>query len=80
MPSLFPVDGPHDREHAASPLLTTADLRDWVRDRIQLSDNQEAQLFKAIESVVASQRQLVEESKQDAIRAMAEGFAEKMAR
>ena len=80
MPSLFPADGPQDAEHPTSPLLTTADLRDWVRDGIQLSDDQEARLFKAIESVVASQRQLVEESKQDAIRAMAEGFAEKMAR
>ncbi len=64
----------------SAPLSTTADLRDWVRERIDLSHDQEAQLFRAIENVVASQRQLVEESKQDAIRAMAEGFAEKMTR
>ena len=43
-------------------------------------EQQEAQLFRAIETVVASQRQLVEESKHEAIRAMSEGFAEKMAR
>ncbi len=64
----------------SAPLSTTAALRDWVRERIDLSHDQEAQLFRAIENVVASQRQLVEESKQDAIRAMAEGFAEKMTR
>jgi diguanylate cyclase (GGDEF)-like protein len=47
---------------------------------MQLDESQEAQLFRAIETVVASQRQLVEESKHEAIRAMSEGFADKMAR
>ena len=51
-----------------------------MRERLSLDEQQEAQLFRAIETVVASQRQLLEESKHEAIRAMSEGFAEKMAR
>lgn len=59
---------------------TAADLRAWVRERLGLDATREAQLFQAVESVVASQRQLIEESKHEAIRALSEGFAEKMAR
>jgi diguanylate cyclase (GGDEF)-like protein len=59
---------------------TVADLRQWIRDQLGLHDDQELQLFHAIEGVVAGQRQLVEESKHEAIRALSEGFAEKMAR
>ena len=59
---------------------STSDLRQWVRERLGLDADREAQLFAAIDSVVASQRQLVEESKHDAIRALTEGFAEKMSR
>ena len=61
-------------------LRTTADLRQWVRDRLRLAPDVEAELFHAIESVVTGQRQLIEESKHDAIRALSEGFAEKMSR
>jgi len=81
MAQLQPSD---DRPEAGSDTpespRTVADLRDWVRDHVQLDEHREARLFGAIESVVASQRLLVEESKQDAIRAMSEGFAEKLAR
>ena len=77
---IFPSGDRDVRTQASSPMETTADLRDWVSQRIHLNETEEAQLFKAIETVVASQRQLVEESKQDAISAMAAGFAEKMAR
>ncbi|HEX6973467.1 MAG TPA: GGDEF domain-containing protein [Vicinamibacterales bacterium] len=59
---------------------TTADLRDWVHDRLGLDPAREAALLKAVDSVVASQRQLIEESKHEAIRALSEGFAEKMGR
>src|SRR3954469_8435976 len=78
MAQLFPAD---DREApaAASPR-SAADLRAWVRERLSLDEAQETQLFKAIETVVAGQRQLIEESKHEAIRAMPEGCAEKMAR
>ena len=59
---------------------TTSDLREWVRRRLALADEAETQLFHAIESVVANQRQLFEESKHEAIRALSEGFAEKMSK
>jgi diguanylate cyclase (GGDEF)-like protein len=59
---------------------TTADLRHWVRERLSLGADAEQALFHAIESVVSNQRQLIEESKHEAIRALSEGFAEKMAR
>ena len=59
---------------------TASDLRDWIRDEFPLSDEQEVRLVVAIDRVLASQRQLVEESKQDAIRALSEGFAEKLSR
>lgn len=59
---------------------SVADLREWVRQRLGLDPDKETQLFSAIENVVANQRQLIEESKHDAIRALSEGFAEKMSR
>ncbi|CAN5467775.1 hypothetical protein BH23ACI1_BH23ACI1_30470 [soil metagenome] len=59
---------------------TAADLRQWIRERLALAPESETALFHAIEEVVTNQRQLVEESKHDAIRALSEGFAEKMAR
>lgn len=68
---------PHSRVNAPR---TTADLRQWVRQRLGLPPDVESALFHAIECVVTGQRQLVEESKHDAIRALSEGFAEKMAR
>lgn len=77
---IFPSGDRDRRIQVSSSLLTTSELRDWVRERIHLNESEEAQLFKAIETVVASQRQLVEESKQEAITAMAAGFTEKMAR
>ncbi len=81
MAQLQPAD---DRPEAGSDThespRSVSDLRDWVRDHVQLNEHHEARLFGAIESVVASQRLLVEESKQDAIRAMSEGFADKLAR
>src|SRR5215217_7345633 len=57
---------------------TTAELRTWVRRRFALSAQRESELFRAIEQVVANQRQLIEESKHDAIRALSEGFATKL--
>jgi diguanylate cyclase (GGDEF)-like protein len=79
MGQLFPGGDRKPQVEADAPR-TTADLREWVRECLHLDEHQEAQLFKAIEAVVAGQRQLVEESKHEAIRAMSEGFAEKMAR
>jgi diguanylate cyclase (GGDEF)-like protein len=59
---------------------TTADLREWVREHLKLDEARATQLFQAFEHVVSRQRQLLEESKHDAIRALSEGFAAKMER
>jgi diguanylate cyclase (GGDEF)-like protein len=63
------------REHR-----TTAELRDWVQGQLDLDPSLAAELLQRIDEVVARQRQLVESSKQDAIRALSEGFAAKMER
>ena len=59
---------------------TTADLRDFIQDRLGLDARRATELLQAVESVIAGQRQLVEESKHEAIRALSEGFAAKMER
>src|SRR6476661_3674148 len=59
---------------------TTADLRLWIQDYLDLDAEREAQLMQAIEEVVGRQRQLIEESKHEAIQALVEGFAGKMDR
>jgi diguanylate cyclase (GGDEF)-like protein len=59
---------------------TTADLRQWVRNHIGLDEERLNALFTVVEHVIARQRQLIEESKHEAIRALSEGFAAKMER
>jgi diguanylate cyclase (GGDEF)-like protein len=59
---------------------TTAELRDWVQGQLHLDPALAAELLQRIEEVVGRQRQLVEESKHDAIRALSEGFAAKLDR
>src|SRR5437870_6649418 len=63
------------REHEPS---TTADLRDWVQGELDLNPERASELLSRVEEVVQRQRQLVEASKHDAIRALSEGFAAKM--
>lgn len=63
-----------------SPPRTGDELREWIRTRLGLSAARESELLQAIEQVMARQRQLVEESKHEAIRALSEGFAAKMER
>ena len=63
-----------------NPHRTTADLREWVTEQLGLDPATAARLLERIDDVLASQRQLVEASKHDAIRALSEGFAAKMAR
>jgi diguanylate cyclase (GGDEF)-like protein len=80
MAQLLPSDDmgvPHSRTETPR---TTSDLRQWVREKLSLAEEPITELFQAIENVVANQRQLVEESKREAIRALSEGFAEKMER
>jgi diguanylate cyclase (GGDEF)-like protein len=59
---------------------TTAELRDWVQERLHLDPAAATELLRRVDEVVARQRQLVEASKHDAIRALSEGFAAKMDR
>jgi diguanylate cyclase (GGDEF)-like protein len=63
-----------------APRTSTEQLREWVHEELNLDPGRTAELLARIEEVVASQRQLVEESKHDAIRALSEGFAAKMER
>jgi diguanylate cyclase (GGDEF)-like protein len=71
---------PDDEDGMAELPRTTADLRRWVRERLDLDEESALALFSAVEQVVARQRQLIEESKHEAIRALSEGFAAKMDR
>src|SRR5678815_4051201 len=61
-------------------LTSKARLREWVIEHLQPDPAVAAELMQRVDEVVATQRQLVEESKHDAIRALSEGFAAKMAR
>ena len=84
MAQLLPDDKRRGRRRAipthAEPPRTASDFRDWIRDEFPLNQEQEARLVRAIESLLAGQRQLVEESKHEAMRALSEGFAEKLSR
>jgi predicted thioredoxin/glutaredoxin len=71
---------PDDETRTAEAPRSTADLRLWVRQHLNLDEKRALQLFQAVEHVVGRQRQLLEESKHDAIRALSEGFAAKMER
>ena len=70
-----------DRDVAAGEFpRTTAELRTWVREHLGLSEERATLLLRTVEGVIARQRQLIEESKHEAIRALSEGFATKMER
>ena len=59
---------------------SAADLRRWVRERLALSEERSRELLRRVEMLLARQRQLIEDSKHEAIQALSEGFAEKMKR
>jgi len=59
---------------------TTEELREWVQEELNLEAARSAELIRRVDEVVARQRQLMEESKHDAIRALSEVFAAKMER
>ena len=69
-----------DRDADTGAPRTTADLRQWVRENLDLDEQTSIALFSMVEQVIARQRQLIEESKHEAIRALSEGFAAKMER
>ena len=68
-----------DKVTGAEPQ-TRNELRTWVRDRLHLSTSLESALFTAIDAVFTRHERLWQESKDEAIRALSAGFAEKMAR
>ena len=68
-----------DKATGAEPQ-TRNELRTWVRDRLHLSTSHESALFTAIDAVFTRHERLWQESKDEAIRALSAGFAEKMAR
>lgn len=80
MPRLKSVEPAPLFTRAADLPRTTADLRSWVIDHLGLPPDGASELVRAIDSVIAGQRQLIEESKLEAIQALTEGFAAKMER
>jgi diguanylate cyclase (GGDEF)-like protein len=68
-----------DKATGAEPQ-TRNELRTWVRNRLHLSTSHESALFTAIDAVFTRHERLWQESKDEAIRALSAGFAEKMAR
>ncbi|HXE79770.1 MAG TPA: GGDEF domain-containing protein [Vicinamibacterales bacterium] len=57
---------------------TRAELQTWIRERLRLAPDAESALFAAIDQVITRQERLWQESKDDAIRALLDGFAERM--
>src|SRR5262245_60339302 len=64
-------------EHAPQ---TLHELQVWVRKHLRLTAEIEGQLMAAIDAVFSRHERLWQESKQDAVQALAAGFAEQMAR
>jgi diguanylate cyclase (GGDEF)-like protein len=67
-----------DEEERALPD-TRQDLASWVRDTLRLPEHVHELLFTAVDRVFDRHEQLWQASKQDAIRAMSQGFADKLA-
>jgi diguanylate cyclase (GGDEF)-like protein len=57
---------------------TTDELREWVGREFRLSRHEREELIRGIDSVLEWQRDRLEASKADAIRALSEGFTEKI--
>lgn len=57
---------------------TTDELREWITREFRLSRYDRDELMRGIENVLSWQRDLLEGSKTDAIRAMSQGFAERI--
>ena len=59
---------------------TRQELAAWLRDAIPLHDQHYGFLLMAVDRILDRQEQLWQASKQDAIRAMSQGFTDKLAR
>ena len=73
---------PHKRSSADTGRLpeTLNELHFWVRNDLRLTAELESYLLAAIDSVFSRHERLWQESKQEAVQALAAGFAEQMAR
>ena len=58
---------------------TTSELRTWIQQKLALDAERERELLAAVDRLLGQQRQMLEQSKAEAIRAMSEGFAQKLA-
>ncbi|MDQ3170061.1 MAG: GGDEF domain-containing protein [Acidobacteriota bacterium] len=59
---------------------TTDELRDWLASEFRLSRGDRDELVRGLDSVMRRQRDLLESSKSDAIRAISQGFSERLQR
>jgi diguanylate cyclase (GGDEF)-like protein len=66
-------------DHQAPLPDTRLELAAWVRHTIPLPEHHYAALLAAVDRILLRQEQLWQASKQDAIRAMSQGFADKLA-
>jgi diguanylate cyclase (GGDEF)-like protein len=72
---------PRAADQTGQPARTTpTDLQGWVREHLRLPRQQEDELFAAVEDLLLRQHRLWEESKNEALKALCEGFGEKMER
>jgi hypothetical protein len=72
---------PDGRPEQSRPLPDTRqELASWVRHTLPLTEDLHALLIEALERVVLRQEQLWQASKQDAIRALSQGFADQLGR
>jgi diguanylate cyclase (GGDEF)-like protein len=72
---------PDRTQEDARPLPDTRqELASWVRDTIPVPDDLHELLLVAVDRILDRHEQLWQASKQDAIRAMSQGFADKLAR
>jgi diguanylate cyclase (GGDEF)-like protein len=57
---------------------TRPELEEWIRSALPLSPEQQRELAAAIDAVFGGQQRLWQESKEEAIRALSTGFADKL--
>jgi GGDEF domain-containing protein len=68
----------HDSRHDSRPPQSRQDLPAWVHEHLRLPVSLERDLLGAIDAVFTRHEQLWQESKQEAIQALLEGFSTKM--
>lgn len=59
---------------------TSAELRQWIRARLQLPEALEQELLEVVDRTMNHRERLLQESKEQAVRSLAAGFARRMRR